>query len=120
MRCGTRLRNCARDSVNLRVSLDSALDRDPGFDSLARVELLVRIEHAFGVQLPDTVLESAETCRDLLAALQVTPCDDASEQTISYGQLWQQARAVAGGLQRRGLQPGQTVALMLPFWTAGI
>ena len=60
-----------RDSANLRVSLDSTLDRDLGFDSLARVELLVRIEHAFGVQLPETVLETAETCGDLLAALQI-------------------------------------------------
>ncbi|WP_191624437.1 AMP-binding protein, partial [Pseudomonas fluorescens] len=35
-------------------------------------------------------------------------------QDISYGALHQAARAVAAGLQRSGLQAGQTVALMLP------
>ena len=49
--------------------LDSALDKDLGLDSLARVELLARIEQAFGVRLPDDLLGSAETARDLLAAL---------------------------------------------------
>jgi acyl carrier protein len=31
---------------NLRVELDSSLERDLGFDSLARVELLARLERA--------------------------------------------------------------------------
>ncbi len=44
--------------------------------------------------------------------------DDAEGETLTYGQLWRGARAVAAGLQRRGLNPGQTVILMLPTGTA--
>jgi len=51
------------------VTLDSLLDRDLGLDSLARVELLVRVEQAFGVALPENTLQIALTPRDLLAAL---------------------------------------------------
>ena len=54
---------------SIRVTLDSALDRDLGFDSLSRVELLRRIERAFAVSLPEQVLGSAETPRDLLRAV---------------------------------------------------
>ncbi|MEZ5362625.1 MAG: AMP-binding protein [Bryobacterales bacterium] len=35
-------------------------------------------------------------------------------QDISYGQLYQRASEVASGLIARGLQPGETVAIMLP------
>ncbi|HSN21812.1 MAG TPA: acyl carrier protein, partial [Usitatibacter sp.] len=34
-------------------TLDSSLERDLGIDSLARVELLLRIERAFDVRLPE-------------------------------------------------------------------
>ncbi len=51
------------------LSLDSALDRDLGFDSLGRVELLARLEAAFDVALPEQLLASAETPRDLLRAV---------------------------------------------------
>ncbi|MCK9382860.1 MAG: AMP-binding protein [Sulfuritalea sp.] len=52
-----------------KAGLDSTLERDLGLDSLARVELLARIEQAFGVRLSDEVLGSAETPRDLLRAV---------------------------------------------------
>ena len=51
------------------MTLDSSLDRDLGFDSLGRVEVLVRIERAFGVSLPEAVFANAETPRDLLRAV---------------------------------------------------
>ena len=51
------------------VALDTRLDRDLGFDSLARMELILRVQQAFGVALPDSVLGTAETPRDLLHAL---------------------------------------------------
>jgi 1-acyl-sn-glycerol-3-phosphate acyltransferase len=53
------------------ISLDSSLDRDLGFDSLGRVELLARLEKAFGVRLSEDLLGSAETPRDLFQALAV-------------------------------------------------
>ncbi len=145
------------------VTLDSALERDLGLDSLSRVELAVRIERAFGVSLTEAALGSALTLRDLLTALQDTkkgipsaaaqaamptswaepaqsaPVDaatlaealdwhvrahpdrvqivhlgDSGETNISYGDLKRQADIVATGLQREGLEPRQTVAIMLP------
>ncbi|MDX1757047.1 MAG: AMP-binding protein [Marinobacter sp.] len=51
------------------IDLDSRLDSDLGFDSLSRAELLVNVEQAFGVQLPESLLSEAETPRDLLKAV---------------------------------------------------
>ncbi|MGE5088554.1 MAG: AMP-binding protein, partial [Candidatus Levyibacteriota bacterium] len=48
--------------------LDDAIERDLGFDSLSRVELVLRIEKAFGVRLPEGLATSARTLRDLLDA----------------------------------------------------
>jgi 1-acyl-sn-glycerol-3-phosphate acyltransferase len=52
-----------------QARLDNALDRDLGFGSLERVELALRLEHAFGVRLGDAVLAEADRCRDLLHAV---------------------------------------------------
>jgi acyl carrier protein len=147
----------------LTVTLDSALERDLGFDSLGRMELLLRLERAFGVQLPEQVLASAEVLRDLVEAVhkasigtvlrvptavesgtseaadgiptgattlvevlgwhaRVHPqrrhitlyVEDEHVEEITYAELHASAEAVAAGLQACGLQPGQTVALMLP------
>jgi 1-acyl-sn-glycerol-3-phosphate acyltransferase len=49
--------------------LDSDLERDLGIDSLARVELQLRVERAFDVRLPEHLLATAETPRDLLRAV---------------------------------------------------
>src|SRR5262245_52482807 len=51
------------------ATLDSSLEKDFGLDSLARAELLQRLERAFGHRLPEALLSSAETPRDLLDAL---------------------------------------------------
>src|SRR3989304_2644055 len=51
------------------VALDDSLDRDLGLGSLERVELLLRLEQAFGVRLPDAVMADAERPRDLAAAI---------------------------------------------------
>ncbi len=151
--------------------MDSHLERDLGFDSLGRTEVLLRIEKAFGVALPEDSLERAETVGDLWEAMRrsasppavglppgprpaaaapvapapprsadgALPVDagtlldvldwhvarhperlhatflgDGAETPIRYGELAAGSRRVASALQRQGLVPGQTVALMLP------
>jgi len=51
----------------------SQLDRDLGLGSLERVELLARLETAFGVRLPDQVVAEANTPEDLAKALLTAP-----------------------------------------------
>jgi len=127
---------------------------------LERVELVLRLEQAFGVLLPDGVMAEADTPRDLASTVCVagpsTPRvvlepsappaaaagapesartlaevlrwhaetnservhiflreDDGRERPISYGELWGRASGVAAGLRERGLQRGDSVALML-------
>jgi 1-acyl-sn-glycerol-3-phosphate acyltransferase len=51
------------------VSLKTDLDRDLGLDSLGRAELILRLDKAFKVRLPDHVLSEAKHVGDLLDAL---------------------------------------------------
>ena len=146
------------------------LERELGLGSLERVELMVRLGKACGVQLPDHVMAEAETVRDVVDALlrdesavttlrdadgfpapirpACTPIADLEEkirsaeslteilrlrgvgepgrahihlygeddqlQTITFGELYSRASNVARELRQRGLEPGQTVAIMLP------
>ncbi|MGI9382853.1 MAG: AMP-binding protein, partial [Methyloligellaceae bacterium] len=53
----------------LAVRLDDDLDRDIGFDSLGRAELLLRLDRVFKVRLPDRLIADARTPRDLLQAV---------------------------------------------------
>jgi 1-acyl-sn-glycerol-3-phosphate acyltransferase len=155
------LRPTAADGV--AVTLDSSLERELGFDSLSRVELLERLERAFGVRLTEQLLATAETPRDLLRAMHQAEARSPASATasdkpqtleavetlptqartlvdvlawhthahpqrphisfyneagtveeITYAALYEEATAVAAGLRQRGLQPQQTVALMLP------
>src|SRR5512144_2857245 len=48
-----------------QISPGDSLDRDLGLGSLERVELLLRIEHAFSVRLADDVMVAADTITDL-------------------------------------------------------
>ena len=52
-----------------KPDLDSSLDRDLGFDSLAQIELLVRIERSFNITLSEQILATVDTVRDLLRAI---------------------------------------------------
>ena len=56
----------ARPNVDAYVALDSSLERDLGLDSLARVELVLRVEREFAASLPEQALATSETPRDLL------------------------------------------------------
>ncbi|HYA97787.1 MAG TPA: AMP-binding protein, partial [Methylomirabilota bacterium] len=158
-----------------RAGLAAHLERDLGLGSLERVELLVRLDKAFSVQLPDSALSEADTVSDLVeAVLAEGPAsrdanghglasptiagpaagsdgrdrawlqglletaqslteilivrgraepeaahihvyeDDDHIRTITSGELLSRASAVGAELTRRGLAPGQAVALMLP------
>jgi acyl carrier protein len=67
------------------VTLNSSLDREVGLNSLARMELLARIERNFGINLPERVLVDAETPRDLLRSVlgtSTSPLRDAARKHI--------------------------------------
>jgi acyl carrier protein len=151
-------------SPHVEINLDSALDSDLGLDSLARMELLRRLEKEFGIHLPEKVLVSAETPRDLMRHLKkgeevprqesvtqplfdleknerrnvefsraqtlldvlqhhvgVQPDADhiilleqERELCISYGMLLREALKVATRLRMLQMEPGETIAMMLP------
>jgi fatty-acyl-CoA synthase len=137
---------------------EASLERDLGFGSLERVELLSRLERVFGRRLDESFLR-LDTARELAVALGAAPAaeadpgavgaavgagrgpvaaatvhgsllqhaerdperphvfmreEDGTEHTVTYGRLLDAASAVAGGLRARGLEAGDTVALMLP------
>jgi 1-acyl-sn-glycerol-3-phosphate acyltransferase len=145
------------------LGLDASIERDYGLDSLARVELALRIEQVFATSLPEDALAQAEAPLDLARALRpreaatvaasaasaliaeeprtarapdtVTTLIEALEwhaaeqpnrthvllidretepERISFSSLRKEAAAVAAGLLRRGIRPGETVAVMLP------
>ncbi len=62
------------------LSGTSNLDRDLGLGSLERVELLTRLEAAFGVRLPDTLAAEANTPEDLMEAIRNAPGATAGEE----------------------------------------
>jgi acyl carrier protein len=62
----------ARPNVALdgaQVTLDASLEKELGLDSLARVELVLRLEKEFAASLPEQALATSETPRDLLRFL---------------------------------------------------
>ena len=59
----------ARPHVEPHVALDSSLEKELGLDSLARVELVLRLEREFGASLPEQALATSESPRDLLRFL---------------------------------------------------
>jgi len=169
-----------------RVGLSDSLERDLGLDSLARMELLMRVQRAFGVDLPQRTLERSETLADIADALararasregpapagrpgtevvsppgapargrapgavgpaagetdaealeppeqartllevldwhlgrhprrtQITLLEDERATAVDYETLARMSERAAAGLQRLGLAPRETVAIMLP------
>jgi len=75
------LRPTARDVEYL--GLDHSLDRDFGLDSLARVELLVRIERELGAKLGEKAFVDAETPRDLLRQMAGTVSSESPASVIT-------------------------------------
>ncbi len=153
----TELRGGARTAV----ARGDSLEADLGISSLERVELLIRLERAFGVRLGDAAMAGAETPADLAAAITRAGDDvpaerrparraagapgngsaatartvvealawhaerapervhvhlreeNGEETPLTYGWLWREAQAVAGGLAARRLGRGDAVAIML-------
>ena len=68
-------------SPSLRARVDDDLERDLGFDSLERAELLRRPEKKFNVQLPLRTLATVQTARDLVRAV----CAGESVATVLAG-----------------------------------
>ena len=145
----------------IEVRLDSRIERDLGLDSLARVELLLRLGDVCHTRFPPEALSEAQTPRDLLRFVGQHDADDdvvprqaasvgassvplpdqaqtlvevlewhaarqphrdhvvlyddkESARTVSYAALLLHARRIAAGLLAEGVEPKQTVALMLP------
>ena len=75
----------ARPHVDTYVTLDSSLERELGLDSLARVELVLRLEREFTLSLPEQALASSETPRDLLRFLLAARghAPQAAERTVA-------------------------------------
>src|SRR5256885_6720716 len=85
----------ARPHFEAYVALDSSLERELGLDSLARVELVLRLEREFAASLPEQALASSETPRDLLRFL-----------LASAGQAPKAAdRTLASLVQAEGVRP---------------
>src|SRR5205085_5668079 len=92
----------ARPHVEAYVALDSSLERDLGLDSLARVELMLRIEREFAASLPEQALASSETPRDLLRFV-----------LASAGQAAASAdRSVASLVQSAGVRPPEQASTL--------
>ena len=143
---------------------DSSLERDAGLDSLARMELLLRTEKRLGMRFPDHAILSAETFRDLFAAVDAAPAgafsatpvgqareswtsaeedwpesaetlvealrwhalrhpdrphihylaDGETPEAMTFGELSSGGQRIAAGLRALDLEPGRSVAIMLP------
>ena len=61
----------------------SNLESDLGLGSLERVELLTRLENAFGVRLPDTLAAEASTPEELIRAVLKAPGTEVNEEDLS-------------------------------------
>src|SRR3569832_408103 len=92
------------------VRMDSHLDRDLGLDSLARVELLLRLEREFGASLPAGVLAEAETPHDLLMAF------GAAAGLAVDNEAWQPMPLDA--VQSHGTPAGATTLMEVLEWHA--
>ncbi len=145
-----------------KLDADASIERDFGLDSLARVELALRVEQALGTLLPDEAVSQADSVRDIVRALHIArgaaapaapiqrpariepgaaapplPATllealdwqatkqperthilladrETRAEPITFGDLRAEATAVAAGLIRRGVRPGEAVAIMLP------
>jgi acyl carrier protein len=88
----------ARPHVEPQPNLDSSLEKELGLDSLARVELVLRLEREFGASLPEQALATSETPRDLLRFL----LSSAGHAPASAAQAAERSTAGVGSLAQAG------------------
>ena len=67
-----------------RVGMHSHLERDLGLDSLARVELLLRVGSEFGKSLPEAALAEAETTQDLLRFIDRASAERPAAERVEF------------------------------------
>ncbi|HEX5042984.1 MAG TPA: AMP-binding protein [Candidatus Polarisedimenticolaceae bacterium] len=72
-----------------RVHAGANLELDLGLDSMERVELLVRLEQATGVALPQEVAQRIYTVRDLVEALRTAPLGNEGAETAGASMAWE-------------------------------
>ncbi|MGD9224634.1 MAG: AMP-binding protein, partial [Desulfobacteraceae bacterium] len=65
---------------HLRVTLDSAFEKDLGLDSLSRAELISRVERTWDVTFTEQMFAMAQTPRDLLRAIPQAGIRSTAEQ----------------------------------------
>lgn len=70
-----------------RITVDCSIDNEIGLDSLARLELLPRVEDRFGVTLPERAFADAETPRDLLRTIQSARSGSRDKKPIKAARL---------------------------------
>src|ERR1700687_1742564 len=83
------------------------LERELGLGSLERVELLLRIEKAFGTRLDDSVLAEADTVQDLISALSAVNGSSAAAPMRS-GAAARASQIPSGGITE-GLPAAETL-----------
>ena len=114
----------ARSGGEIQVTLDSSFEKDLYLDSLGRVELLMRVERAFGISLPEQLLASAETPRDLLREILVaapataTPINARLENTSRKFGIPNRARVSAKWWYSCGCGNGGSSASAIAMATA--
>jgi 1-acyl-sn-glycerol-3-phosphate acyltransferase len=88
------------------VQAGAHLERELGLGSLERVELLVRLEQAFGTHLDERVLAEAETVQDLISALRAV--NGAPAPGAPHDPIATRAPRLASGEIAEGLPTAET------------
>lgn len=85
--------------ASARVALGSSLERDLGLGSLERVEILVRLETALGVRLPETAAQTSETPGDWVRTALAAGSGPSGAARWPIRQPSREARPLPGGAE---------------------
>jgi len=113
------LESAAGKEALRRKGPDAHLEKDLGLGSLERVELLVRLDAAFQIELPDQVLADADTIRTLVNAVAAaaTPTDaphiDESQEPQPEATIAEPPSQAARKTAPRNIASAQTLSEIL-------